>query len=80
MLLFWQNYHIYPKFSDTLFDWFSKQKKQARIISKGVSETWLRVDIQNVQNFKDWSDIAWDIQILIIGFRLQIQQNKDWVE
>ena len=43
----------------------------------GVSESWLRVDIQNVQNFIDWSDIASDIQILIIGFHLQIQQNKD---
>ena len=46
----------------------------------GVPKTWLRVDIQNVQNFKYWSDIVWDIQILIIGFNLQIQQNKDWVE
>ena len=45
-----------------------------------VSETWLRVDIQNVQNFKDWTDIARDIQILIIGFPLHIQQNKDWVK
>ena len=55
-------------------------EKQVGIKSMGVSESWLCVDIQNAQNFKDWSDIAWDIQILIIGFHLQIQQNKDWVE
>ena len=45
-----------------------------------VSETWLCVDIQNVQNLKDWLDIAWDIQVLIIGFHLEIQQNKDCVK
>ena len=45
-----------------------------------VSETWLCVDIQNVQNFKDWTDIAQDIQILIIGFHLHIQQNMDWIK
>ena len=42
----------------------------------GVSKTWHRVDFQNVQNFEDWSDIASDIQILIIGFNLQNEQNK----
>ena len=30
--------------------------------------------------FWDTLYIAWDIQILIIFFKLQIQQNKDWVE
>ena len=58
----------------------SKRQKHLGIKSMGVPKTWLRVDIQNVQNFKDWSDIDWDIQILIIGFHLQIQQNKDLVE
>ena len=33
----------------------------------GVSETWFRVDFQNIQIFKDCSDIAWDIQSLIKG-------------
>ena len=46
----------------------------------GVPGIWLHEDIQNVQNFKDWTDIARDIQILIIGFHLHIQQNKDWVK
>ena len=53
------------------------REKHLGIKSMGVLKTWLRVDIQNIQNFKDWSDIAWDIQILIIGFHLQIQPNKD---
>ena len=46
----------------------------------GVFETWFGVDIQNVQNFKDLSDKAWDIQILITGFHLQIKRNKDLVK
>ena len=36
----------------------SKREKHLGIKSMGVPKTWLRVDIQNVQNFKDWSDIA----------------------
>ena len=44
----------------------------------GVSETWFRVDFQKVQIFKDWLDIAWDIQILINGVHLQNQRNKCW--
>ena len=44
----------------------------------GVSETWFRADFQKLKIFKDWSDIACDIQILINGVHLQNQQNKYW--
>ena len=53
-------------------------QKSLGIKLMGVSETWFRVNFGQTQIFKDWSDIAWDILILINGVHLQNQQNKCW--
>ena len=60
-------------------------QKSLGIELMGVSETCLCVDVQNVQFFKDWPDIAWDIQILMYIYKInkinteKIRTNKHFL-
>ena len=44
------------------------------------SETWLLVDFKNVQNVKEWMNIAWDMGILLLVSIHENQHNKWWEE